>query len=191
MKTVIKWASTTLKQVAAAGKVAIQQVSYMGKGATVSTWTPYGMDSSPPPGQLTLLFSILGNSDNQVGLVGSPGEGPEKKLTEVVYFHPPTGSKIHFLADGSILTESGAASFSLTPSGGISITPGTSPVVVNGDMTVNGALVVNGSLTITGVTTLAAVTSNGVNISGTHLHDAGTYLDSGAGAVTGSSGVPS
>jgi len=179
MKSAIKWAATSLKRVASAGKVAIQQVTYMGKGATVSTWTPYGMDSSPPPGQLALLFSILGNSDNQVGLVGSPGEGPELKPGEVVYFHPLTGSKVHFLADGSILIESGAATFSITPDAGISITPGASPVTING------------ALTVTGATALAAVTSNGVNISSTHLHAAGTYLDSVAGAVTGSSGVPS
>ena len=179
MKSIIKWGATTLARVAEAGKVAVQQVSYMGKAARVSTWTPYGLDSSPPKGKLSLLLSILGNPDNQVGLVGSPGEGPELAETEVVLFHPETGSKAHFLADGSISVVAGETSILLTAAGGILITPGAVPVTIDGD------------LVVTGDATLGAVvTSNGKDISDTHLHAAGTLLDSVAGAVTGSTAVP-
>lgn len=197
MRTAIKWASTSLERVAATGKVALQQVAYLGKVVNATTWTPYGFDSSPPKDKLALLFAILGNPDNQVALVGSPGEGPKLALGEVVIFHPGSGSKIHFLKDGSIQAVSGVTSLKMAPSGGITIIPGSAPVTVSGDLAVTGDLSVTGTATlgnatVLGTTTLgAAVTSAGTNIGSTHVHAAGALLDSVALPCTGSTATPS
>ncbi len=185
-RTAIKWAATRLsRRVSGAGKPPTQQVSYMDQVANVSLWTPYGFDAAVPPDKLALLLSILGNPDNQVGLMGSPGEGPALEDTEVAVYHPPTGSKIHFLKDGSITIVSGSTSITMTVAGGIKITPGATPLTVDGD------LVVTGTLAVTGASTLgAAVTAGGVNIGSTHGHLAGTYLDSVGSPVTGTAGIP-
>ena len=100
-------------------------------------------------------------------------------------YHPPTGSKIHLLKDGSIALTAGAASIVLTATGGILLTPGTAPVTVAGD------LVVTGGATVTGSTTLGAVvTSSAKDISLTHTHLAGSLMDSVPLAVTGTTGIP-
>ncbi len=181
MKTAIKWAATTLARVWEAGKVPLQQVKYLGKAANVSTWTPYGLDSSPPSGQLAILLAILGNPDNQVGLVGSPGEGPELAEGEVVLYHPPTGSMLHLLADGSINIVAGAASALLTAAGGMLLTPGAVPVTVAGDLTVTGILIATGA----SAALPAVVTSGAKAIGATHTHGGSATAPTGSVSNTG------
>ncbi len=181
-RSIIKWAATTLAQVQGnPGSPSTQQVSYMGKAAKVSTWTPYGLANSPPASKLTLLLSILMNSDNQVGLVGSPGEDPTLAETEVALFHPPTGSKVHFLANGDISMVAGTASILLTAAGGITITPGTSPVTVAGDLVVTGDLTATAGSTALG----SVVTSGAKDISDTHTHGGSATAPTGAISPTG------
>lgn len=180
-KTVVMWAATSLARVAGTGtgrRVPVQQIAHLGKASQSIPWFPYGFDANVPVNELALLLNVLG-SDSKAHLPGSPGQAPETSLGEVVMYHPASGAKVHFLQDGSILVEAGAASVVVNPSGGIDLVPGSSPVTVDGD------------LVVTGSTTLSStVTSGGKDISDTHTHTAGTYLDSLAAPVTGVSGPP-
>ncbi len=176
----IRWVATSLARLGGSGgQTPTQQVTYMGKVANVVPWMPYGLGASVPPDELAVALSILGNSDSSVALPSSIGQDPTLALGETAFYHPATGSKVHMRADGSIDMLAGAVTITLTAAGGVTITPGSSPVTIAGD------------LTVTGATTLGAVvTSNGKDISDTHTHLAGTYLDGMSVAVTGTSGVP-
>ena len=120
-------------------------------------------------------------------MVANLGDGPALAETETVFFHPATGSKIHFKADGSIEITNAVATILLPVAGGVTITPGSLPVTVDGDLTVSGDIIAAGALTagsatVTGTTALGAtVTSGGVNISGTHVHSGVTTGGSNTG----------
>lgn len=81
----------------------IHQVDYLGKTADATAWYPFGFHANPGSSTLALLFSLGSNAENRVALPGSPRERI-KQLSggEVVMYHPATGSKVHFKADGSI-----------------------------------------------------------------------------------------
>ncbi len=179
LKTLITWAATSRPRVGGSGgKIPTQQVAYLGKASSSVPWFPYGLDANVPTNVLSVLLGVLGR-DSKAHLPGSPGQAPETDLGEVQLYHPPTGSRVHLLADGSIKIEAGGVFALLEPSGGITLEPGGGPVTVDGD------------LVVTGSTTLSAtVTSAGKNIGSTHTHLAGTYLDSLAAPVTGISGIP-
>lgn len=149
----IHWSSTT-RGVDEAGSYPLQQVTYLGKTANVTPWWPYGYDASVPVNHIGLTLAVLANSDSKVALFGSPGQGPKKASGEVAWFHPPTGSKIHFLANGDILLETE-----------------TQVTVTAPKMTISGDVTIAGDLTVDGSTALSAtVTSNGKDISDTHTH---------------------
>jgi hypothetical protein len=144
---------------------------------------------------LALLLAILGNPDNQVALVGSPGDGPVLAAGEVAVYHPTTGSKVHLLVDGSIRVTAGAASALFTSTGGVTITPGDVPLTVNGDLTVTGDLIAGGATLASaniagtlgaGTCTLGAtVTAGGANIGATHTHVGSPTAPAGAISNTG------
>jgi len=187
VRTVVKWAATSLARTWEEGKPTLQQVTYLGKTSKVVTWTPYGFDSSPPKGKLALLFSLLLSADDQVALVGSPGEGPELAEGEVAVYHPATGNRVHFLDDGRI---------EIIGTDDILIRPGSEKKVeidgnleVTGDATVAGAAVAQTTLDVQGAATFTnSVTSGGKDVGGEHTHSPGSYESSQP--VTGSSGVP-
>ena len=186
LRTMIRWGTTTLARVGGSnGQTPVQQVTYMDKVSDVVPWLPYGFAASVPPEELTVLLSILANSDSTVSLPGSPGKDPEMVKSEVALYHPETGSKVHMRADGSIDIIAGAASIVLTAAGGIILKPGSIPVTIDGD------LVVTGDATVTGSTALGAiVTSSAKDISLTHTHLAGSLMDSVPQPVTGITGIP-
>ncbi len=80
----------------------VQQVTYLGKVGDALMWFPYGYHAVPPEDELVLLLSLQGNPEARVGLPGSPTARPTIASDEVVVFHPPTGSKIHFRSNGDI-----------------------------------------------------------------------------------------
>lgn len=198
LRTMIRWGATTLARVGGSeGELPVQQVEFMGKTSDTLAWTPYGFAASVPPDKLSVLLSILGNSDSTVSLSGSPGEDPEMAGGECALYHPPTGSKVHMRADGSIDLIAGAASIILTAAGGILLTPGGSPVTIAGALVVQGVstfeddATFDQDATVTGSSILGAtVTSNGKDISDTHTHGVGSYTDNTPGLITGVSGIP-
>lgn len=92
-----------------------------------------------------------------------------------MFFHPPTGSKIHFKANGDILIESATA-----------VTVDVPSTTITGDVVINGSLQVDTDLDVTGISTLGiAVTSGGVNISNTHTHTGSPTAPTGGQSNTG------
>lgn len=68
----------------------------------------------------------------------------------------------------------------------ISITPGGQVTITCDDASITGNLSVDGDLTVAGSTALgAAVTSNGINISGTHIHQQPPDSQGGTQSPTG------
>ena len=180
MRMMIRWVATSLARLGGSGgQTPTQQVTYMGKVANVVPWMPYGFAASVPPDKLGIGLSILGNSDSSVYLPGSPGEDPTMAEGEVAFYHPTTGSKIHMRADGSIDILAGTVTATLSASGGVTITPGSAPVTIAGDLTVTGAFINSGA----SATLPAVVTSGAKAIGATHTHG-------GVTVGAGTTGVP-
>ena len=106
----------------------VQQVTYLGKVGDALMWFPYGYHAVVPDDTLAFLASMQGNSEARVGFPGSPTLRPRITSPEVVVYHPPTGSKIHFRANGDIEVE--GVDLRVTTTGPTTITAG-------GDVTVN------------------------------------------------------
>jgi hypothetical protein len=190
-KDAIIWAVTSfIRFGGSAGVLPTQQVTYLGKATNSIPWFPYGFDANVPTEFLSVVLQVL-NSESKVHLPGSPGGAPITLSGEVVLYHPSTLAKVHMKDQGVVLIETAQASVEITPESGINITPSGGPVTVTGDLTVTGDVTVQTDLDVSGATALGAtVTSNGTDISNTHTHSAGSYLDSLSAAVTGLSGTP-
>lgn len=151
------------------GQFPVQQITYMNKAANAVMWFPYGFHANVPPERLALLFSILGNAEARVAFPGSPEDRPTLETGEVVIFHPPSGSKIHFKTSGDIELVT------------------TTKVKVDAPVAeFTGDVDITGDLDVTGDTALgAAVTSNGKDISDTHSHVGSPTAPDGAISNTG------
>lgn len=194
----IQWGATSLARVRDAGNFAVQQLKHLGKGSKSVPWFPYGYDASVPTNVLSVILGVLG-LDSKVHLPGTPpAQVPEIEVGEVVVFHPTTGSKVHFLANGDVQVEAGLASVTIAAAAGSVTVNAPTGLTINGNVVVNGSITTVGggvtigtTLAVTGASTLGAtVTAGGTNIGQTHAHSAGTYLDSVAAPVTGTSGTP-
>ena len=137
LKRLIRWAMISIDG-DDLGDYPVQQVTYQGKAADATIWFPYGFHANVPDGQLALLLSIMGHGDSRVALPGSPTERPTLETNEVVVFHPPSGSKIHFKANGDI---------DITSTNDLNITTGDANITATGtvDITATGAATVSGS----------------------------------------------
>lgn len=197
LRTLIRWGVTTLtRRGGSGGETPIQQISFMDKGQDAVPWLPYGLAASVPPEKLAVVLAMLANSDSSVFLPGSPGEDPELAETEVALYHPPTGSKLHFLANGDALVEAQGQRILLSAAG-VTITPASGlPVTVDGDLVVTGDVgaasagivgpaTVGGTLGVTGATTLGAVTAGGKDIGATHTHGGSPTAPTGPVSNTG------
>lgn len=134
------WARITRKG-SEEGEYSIQQATYLERLADVFVLFPYGMHANLPVGQLGFLLSgkvLIGTS--------AIGRIPVEE-GEVVFYHPGTGTKIHFKANGDLDVES---------ENNVNIKAPT--VAVDGDLTVSGDVIAVGE-----------VTGNGVDLS-THTH---------------------
>lgn len=86
-----------------AGRYPVQQVSYLGKQGDALIWLPYGVHANIPPDKLAVMLALHGNAEARVALPGSPTDRPASLAEgEVAFYHPPTGSIIHFKANGDI-----------------------------------------------------------------------------------------
>lgn len=143
------------------GALPVQQVTYLGKRATAALWFPYGVHANIPSGELGVLLSLLGVTEMRLALPGSPARRPKTLASgEVAFYHPPTGSRVHFLANGDVRVTAGASTVLIAASGAITLTPGAGQKVL-----------VAGDLEVTGATTLGGVvTSAGKDISDSHVH---------------------
>lgn len=182
-------------------RLPVQQVEYMGKAVDVVLLMPYGSHANIPPDFIGTLLQISTQEQNRVVIPMSFIERPKPiESGEVVYFHPVTGSKIHFKNNGDIdiTTEDNvnvkcknlkvtATEDIIASCVNVSVTATTKATVVAPAIDLTGNVVISGTLSVAGASTLAAVTSNGKNIGDTHEHTQGT--DSNGDTQANISGV--
>lgn len=154
LRGLIRWAKTTL-DMDDTGDFPVHQTTYMGKVGDAVAWFPYGFHANIPAEELALIFALQGNPEARVSLPGSPTKRIKVATGEVVVFHPSSGSKIHFKADGTI-----------------EITAPLTKVIGNFEVTGDSALG-------------ATVTSDGTDISNTHTHAGSSTAPTGAISDTG------
>lgn len=119
IKSLLRWASVS-RTGDDSGNRPVQQVTYMGKVGDALAWFPYGYHAVVPEDELVLLLSMQGNPEARVMLPGSPTLRPRIASDEVVVYHPPTGSKIHFRSDGDI--EVSGVDLRVTTGGDVTVT---------------------------------------------------------------------
>ena len=102
VKSLLRWARTT-KAGDDSKDFPVQQVGYLAKVGDSLMWFPYGMHANVPVDELVLMVSMQGNPEARVSIPGSPKKRVRPlAASEVVFFHPNTGSKLHFKANGDI-----------------------------------------------------------------------------------------
>jgi hypothetical protein len=102
VRSLLRFARTT-KAGDDTGDFPVQQVGYLAKVGDTVMWFPYGMHANIPADELVLMVSMQGNPEARVSIPGSPQKRVKPlAASEVVFFHPSTGSKLHFKANGDI-----------------------------------------------------------------------------------------
>lgn len=129
IKSLLRWArisGTTADDT----DIPVQQSDYLGKVGDALIWLPYGYHASLPIDTLAIILAMSANADARVALPGSPRLRVQPiAVGENVVYHPGTGTKIHFKANGDIDIET------KTPEGG---TQGNINVIAN-DVNVTAA----------------------------------------------------
>lgn len=122
----------------------VQQVSYLDKAGDALVAMPYGSHANIPENALGALFQISEQEQNRAVLPISPGDRPHPiESGEVVYFHPATGTKIHFKSSGDI-DISTIANLNIVAATQVQITAPNISLI--GSVTVSGSLAVSGTL---------------------------------------------
>ncbi len=161
----------------------VQQVEYHGKAADVFIVMPYGSHANIPPDFLGLLFQISDQEENRAVLPLSAKERIKPLAEgEVVFFHPVTGSKIHFKNNGDIDIVTTADINATCANANITAT--TSVTVDTPTATFTGDVIINKSLTVTDEDTTGStfsgdtefetdITNNSNSIGENHTHSQG------------------
>lgn len=122
------------------GDFPIAQVGYMGKVGDAVMWFPYGIHANVREDELAIILSMQGNPEARVALAGSPTSRPHPiEVGEFVVYHPPSGSKIHFKANGDVEVDS-KNDVRVTAAGDVDTTAGGDSSVTSGVHTVAGDL---------------------------------------------------
>lgn len=178
----MRWARVTAPG-ADADQFPVQQIEYLGKVANSFIVFPYGMHANVGADALALLFAVQGASGNKAAIAGSPQKRPKNLAAgEVVFYHPNTGSLIHFRTNGDLDIDT------------VKESPGNVNInVVQANITASDSVNITapdtnitGDLDVSGDTTLGAnVSSNGKDISDTHTHGGSPTAPDGAVSDTG------
>ena len=131
------------------GPYQVQQLSYLERTGKSAAIYPFGFSALAPKDTLAFFATISAQSENRVHM---PISGPDRvrlKPGEVVVYHPKTGSKIHFKADGSIEVEAGTSEVKIDAAN-LTLTGATK---IDGSLNVTGAVDMDGTLEVNGVAT--------------------------------------
>ena len=167
------------------------QVEYLGKTKDIVYVYPYGYSAKAPVGNTQLLWQVIGDETNVVGMeMSGPDRFKGTKETEVVVGNPISGSFVKFNADGSV-TVLVNGTMTTTYQNGIF----NGDIVFNGDTIFNGDVLIDGNLTVTGTITGTIIT--GTTITGDTLAttagidmDTHVHFDDGSPPVPGQTGPP-
>jgi len=86
------------------GSLLVHKVKYLGREATAAAWYPFGYFANASAGSIARIVFIGGKSEQRVVLPTST-DAPDSEETECGIYHPETGTKIHFKANGDIDVE--------------------------------------------------------------------------------------
>jgi phage gp45-like len=136
IKRLIRWCRVTraTQKVGATetGPFPNQQVSYLGKLTNSVAWYPYGFHAVAPDDALALMLTHAGGNQNH--FPGSPRQRILIEDGEVVVYHPLTGSKVHFKANGDIDVDAGTANVNVTAAEVNVTTTGNTTLTVEGNL---------------------------------------------------------
>ena len=85
----------------------VQQATAFGQTFDLEVIFPYGVSANLPVGAFLTVLAVNGDEGYRVAI----GDDPDNRIKnlaegEVVFFHPPSGSKIHFKENGTLDIES-------------------------------------------------------------------------------------
>jgi len=80
----------------------VHQIKYHGKPVKANAWYGYGVFANAPAGTSARLTRLNGCSGNRIITPDAPEDRPDSESGECGIFHPATGSKVHFKANGDI-----------------------------------------------------------------------------------------
>jgi hypothetical protein len=114
-----------------------------------------------------VMFAINANSENRVGIYDDPSSRPRDLIqNEVVFYHPKTGSKIHFKNNGDI--DVTAIGSTINVIGDIVV---TGNYTQTGNINLTGNIAVTGNIDATGtITGTTDVVGGGISLK-THTHN--------------------
>jgi phage gp45-like len=102
MRNLIKFAKVTLSG-SDSGGYNQSQVNYFGKTKQTFVLFPYGLDAKLPADSIVVLFNIMGQEENTVGIGTKPSiRFKNLQEGEVVVGNPSKQTKIYFKNDGTI-----------------------------------------------------------------------------------------
>lgn len=165
----------------------VQQVGYLAKVGNSVMWFPYGMHANVPVDELCLMVSMQGNPEARVSIPGSPQKRVKPlAASEVVFFHPDTGSKLHFKSNGDIDIESTGAVNIRVAGNMLADVEGNLTAEVKGDLTAG----VEGNLDVdaAGTVDIDSVGKTTITGGGTLKLDGITAVDIVAALVEASDG---
>lgn len=177
----------------------IQQVEYLERISEAEIIFPYGVHANLPKDCLLTVFTVLGNSSNEVAIGGLPNERIQVEEGEVVFFHPLTKAKIHFKKDGNIEIDALEKDINITCNNASITAKNDVNLTAENDVNLTASGVMNvdvpttnwtGDIIQSGTLENDQTTSNGIDLDG-HVHSPGSFIvtHSGAHPVTGTSGA--
>jgi phage gp45-like len=182
VKNLIKKATQTLP-VDDSDNYPTAQITFLGQTQTARLITSYGFVSSPPVGSEWIIFNLRANSDDKMGIANPYGnrfKGPDSggiKEGEAGIYNIKTGNYIFFNSESDTI-EVCKKNKSITIDEDLNITAKNVTINASGNVTLNG-----GTVNISSNTTIDSKPFL------THTHQAGSYVDSLSGPVTGTSGI--
>lgn len=169
------------------------QVSFLGQTHTVRQIVQYGLYGHSPTGSQWVIVNLRANSNDKMGIANDYTNRPKNlKEGEVVLYNTKTQTFIKLDKDGNITLSCTDLTGTITDEITLDFTTAdlTGDVNIIGDLDVTGVTKLHGgNITLTGgAVAIGPATTIDGKVFLNHTHSAGSYLDSVAGAVTGSSG---
>lgn len=145
------------------GNAPLQQVEYLGKAVDAIVVMPYGSHANIPEDFMAVLLQLSTQEQNRVVLPLSLVERPHPiESGEVVYYHPITGSKIHFKNNGDIdITTEANVNVNCDNA---NVTCLTKATVTAPNIDLTGDVNITGTLDVSGISTFASNVVAGADV---------------------------
>ena len=140
----------------------VQQVTERGKFSDVMVMLPYGIHANMSVDALVALLAVNADESSAIAIGGYTADRPQMAEGENCIFHPPTGTKIHFKANGTIEINTGGSDTTMNLTGNLNVSGNivADGEVTAGDVTLTGHVHAGTSLVTTA--TVGASTTPGI-----------------------------